>query len=367
MSKSMRGALLTEVPAEPQIVADLECADPGAGQVRVRVSHCGLCHSDLSVMDGLAAGLPVVLGHEAAGTVEAIGEGVAGLEPGDNVMLSPFAPCGSCYFCVRGDHVLCVEASMLTGLDPDGTSPLSHQGDLVYRGLGVGGFGEYTVVAQTAAVRLAEDVPLEIAAVLGCAVQTGVGAVLNTAGVEAGATVLIMGLGGVGASVVQGARLAGASRIIVSDPVPERRDLVASMGATDAIDPLATDVVEEVLRLTGVGVDYAFDAAGNTTLVETGLAASRPGGTTVMVGAPPLEQSINIPAAVLFLTQEKKLLGSLYGSGNSAREVPRLIGLWQAGRLDLESLITGRVPLDQLSRAIDDMRASRGMRTIISI
>lgn len=367
MSITARAALLTEAPAEPHLVTDLVCADPGPGQVRVRVSHCGLCHSDLTIMDGVGPGLPIVLGHEAAGTVDAVGAGVSELAAGDKVMLSPFAPCGRCYFCVRGDHVLCVRTSMLSGLDPDGTSPLSRDGQLVYRGLGVGGFGEYTVVSHQAAIRLEEDVPPEVASVLGCAVQTGVGAVLNTAQVENGATVLVMGLGGVGASVVQGARLAGAAQIIVSDPVATRRDAVAAMGATAAIDPTEEDVVEVVGRLTGVGVDYAFDAAGDTALIEAGLNATRPGGTTVMVGAPPLEQSLTIPHAVLLLTQEKKLLASLYGSSNSHREVPRLIAMWRAGRLDLEALVTNHLPLADIGSAIADMRSARGIRTIISL
>jgi S-(hydroxymethyl)glutathione dehydrogenase/alcohol dehydrogenase len=367
MTKLMSAALLSESPGDPVLATDVECADPGPGQVRVRVSHCGLCHSDLTIMDGVGPGLPIILGHEAAGTVDEVGAGVSRLESGDKVMLSPFAPCGRCYFCTRGDFVLCVESSMLTGRDPDGTTPLSRGGVPILRGLGVGGFGEYTVVSETAAVRLDEDVPLEMAAVLGCAVQTGVGAVLNTAQVETGATVLVMGLGGVGAAVVQGARLAGASRVIVSDPVPERRDAAAACGATDAVDPLTADVVAESHRLTGVGVDYAFDAAGRASLIEAGMSACRPGGTTVMVGAPPLEQSVTIPHAVLFMTQEKKLVGCLYGSANSQREVPRLIGLWRSGRLDLDQMITARVPLDQIQVAIDDLRASRGIRTVISI
>lgn len=366
---TMRAAVLEESGAGTVVVRDdVECADPGPGQVRVRVTHCGICHSDLTTIESPGGPVPAVFGHEAAGVVDGVGPGVTRLVPGDHVMLSPFAPCGTCYFCVRDETTLCVEASsMFAGTLPDGTSPLSCGGQMVYRGLGVAGFGQYTVVFESAAVRIDPDVPLEVAAVIGCAVQTGVGAVLNTARVEEGATVLVMGLGGVGISVVQGARLAGASRIIVSDPVAGRRDAAAHFGATDVIDPTTVDVVEEAKRLTGVGVDYAFDAAGAGPLVEAGLNATRPGGATVMVGAPHFSHGVNIPMAVLFLTQEKKLLGCLYGSSNSQREVPRMLALWRAGRLDLESMVSARRPLDEINAGLDDLRGGVGIRTVVEL
>jgi Zn-dependent alcohol dehydrogenase len=198
-------------------------------------------------------------------------------------------------------------------------------------------------------------------------VQTGVGAVLNTARVEAGATVLVMGLGGVGLSIVQGARLAGAARIIAADPVAERRAAALRFGATDAIDPGATDVAMRTMELTGVGVDYAFDAVGRAHLIQTGVAASRNGGTTVCVGAAPMDEAIQVAPAALFTLTEKKLIGCALGSCNSVREIPRLLALWQAGRLDLESLITARRPLADIDRAFDDLRAARGIRTVLCV
>jgi Zn-dependent alcohol dehydrogenase len=254
----------------------------------------------------------------------------------------------------------------LAGVFPDGTSPLSRGGAVVYRGLGVGGFGEYVVTSEAGAVKIDPDVPLDVAAVIGCAVQTGVGAVLNTAGVEEGATVLVMGLGGIGISIVQGARLAGAARIIVSDPVSSRRDAAAHFGATDAIDPTTDDVVAEARRITGVGVDYAFDAAGNAKLIEAGLAAPRNGGTTVCVGAPSFDQNITIAPAVMHVTLEKKLLGCLLGSANSHREVPRLLSLWKRGALDLESMVSHRRPMAEINEGIEDLRAGRGIRTVLT-
>jgi Zn-dependent alcohol dehydrogenase len=210
-------------------------------------------------------------------------------------------------------------------------------------------------------------VPLEIACVVVCAGQTGVGAVLNTARVEAGATVLVMGLGGVGLSIVQGARLAGAARIIAADPMAERRAAALRFGATDAIDPAASDVAMRTMELTGVGVDYAFDAVGRAALIQTGLAASRNGGTTVCVGAAPMEDAISVAPAALFTLTEKKLIGCALGSCNSVREIPRLLALWQGGRLDLETLITARRPLAEIDRAFDDLRAARGIRTVLCV
>ena len=259
----MKAALL-EAPGQPLRVRDITIAEPGPGQVRVRVRHCGVCHSDLSIVDGtFPSPLPIVLGHEAAGEVDAIGPGVAGLRVGDHVVLTPCPPCGTCYWCVRGEPTVCVNASAIqTNTFPDGSTGLALDGQVVYRGVGLGAFAEYVVTPATGAVKIPADVPLDVACVIGCAVQTGVGAVLNTACVEEGATVLVMGLGGIGLSIVQGARLAGAARIIVSDPVAERRATAERFGATDQIDPTAEDVVARVMELTGVGVDYAFDAVG---------------------------------------------------------------------------------------------------------
>jgi Zn-dependent alcohol dehydrogenase len=360
---------LLEAPNAPLVIErDVEVADPGYGQVRVRVAHCGVCHSDLTVAQSGFAPMPVVLGHEATGIVDAVGPGVTHLAPGDPVVLTPVAPCGACYWCVRGEPGVCVNASgIVTATFTDGSTGLSRGGAPVYRGLGVGAFAEYVMVAATGAVKIPADVPLDVACVIGCAVQTGVGAVLNTARVEPGSTVLVLGLGGIGLSVVQGARIAGAAQIIVSDPVPARRDAAARLGATTTIDPTIQDVVAETQRCTGVGADYAFEAAGRAALVTVGLTATRPGGTTVCVGAPPADEEIRISPAVLFTLQEKKLLGSLLGSSNSLREVPRLIALWQAGRLDLEALITNRRPLDEINEAFEDLEASRGVRTVISL
>ena len=365
----MRAAVLEQVGKPLVIRDDVAIDQPGPGQVRVNVAHCGLCHSDLSVVDGdFPAPLPVILGHEAAGTVESVGPHVTGLAPGDSVVLTPVPPCGACYWCVRAQPSLCVNmAGLATNTFPDGSTHLSRGGERVWRGMNLAAFAEQVLVPATGAVKVAPDVPLDVVCVLGCAVQTGVGAVLNTARVEEGATVLVMGLGGIGLSVVQGARLAGAARIIASDPVAARRELAKRLGATDLVDPAGEDVPARVRELTGVGADYAFEAAGRAALVETGLAAVRNGGTVVAVGAPPISQSITIAPAAAFTISEKRLLGCTLGSSNSLREIPRLVALWQQGRLDLEALLTHRRPITGINDALDDLRAARGIRTVLSL
>jgi Zn-dependent alcohol dehydrogenase len=322
----------------------------------------------VSQADGtFPAPVPVILGHEAAGVVERVGPGVTRVQPGDSVMLTPCPPCGHCYWCLRGEQSICVNSAAITSAAfPDGRTRLSRRGDIVYRGVGMGAMAQFVLIQESGAVPIPADTPLEIACVIGCAVQTGVGAVLNCARVEEGATVLVMGLGGIGISIVQGARLAGASRIIVSDPVASRRDAAARFGATDAIDPTTSDVREEVLRLTGVGADYAFDAAGRGALIETGLWATRNGGTTVMVGAAPLEDTITLSPVVLLMT-EKRLRSTVLGSSNSPFEIPRLLALWRAGRLDLEGMVTARRPLAEVNDAIDDLHHGRGIRTVLTI
>ena len=365
----MRAAVL-EAAGSPLELDEVEIAPPGPGQVRVAVKYCGCCHSDLSIVDGsFPAPTPIVLGHEASGIVESIGPGVTMIEPGDHVVLTPVPPCGTCYWCVRGEASSCKNSiAIMTNQFPDGRTGLSRGGERVYRGVGVGAFAEYVTTEATGAVKIPREVPLEVACVVGCAVQTGVGAVLNTAKVVEGATVLVLGLGGIGLSVVQGARLAAASRIIVSDPVARRREVAGALGATDFVDPTQEDVISRAHALTGgIGVDYAFECAGRGALITSAFFATRNHGTVVCVGAPPVADAVTVAPASLFVVSEKRLVGTLLGSCNSLLEIPRLIGLYQAGRLDLEALITARRPLAEINEAMADLAASRGIRTVLEI
>ena len=266
----MKAAVFEEVGKPMRIYDDIAIIDPRAGEVRVKVHYCSVCHSDLSIVDGsFPAFGHTILGHEASGVVDAIGAGVTNVQVGDHVVLTPVPPCGTCYFCVRGESSLCsTNTSLYTFALPDGNTGLSRNGKVIYRGLGVGAFAEYVITPVNGAVKISRDVPLELACLMGCALQTGLGAVLNTAKVETGATVVIRGLGGVGISAVQGARLAGASIVLASDPVAERRELAMKFGATHVIDPLNEDLAQRCLALTdNIGMDYAFETAGIAKLV----------------------------------------------------------------------------------------------------
>jgi len=363
----MRAALLTRSKGPLEVVEDVEIGHPGPGQVLVDVAHCGICHSDVTILDGTGP-MPMVLGHEAAGVVSDVGPGVTSLRPGDHVVLVAVAPCGRCYWCVRGNPTVCEKAmSFMAGTLPDGSTTMTRRGDAVFRGLGVGGFGEQVLTTESGAVRIDPELPLHLACLIGCAVQTGVGAVLVTAAVEEGATVLVMGLGGVGISVVQGARIAGASRIIGVDPVAPRRVQAARVGATDTWDPGEGDVVQRCRDLTEVGVDYAFDAAGSARLLAAGIQATRAGGLTVSVGVPPSSEHLEDIPAMAFALAEKRLAGCLYGSGNPLYQIPRLVGLWKRGLLDLDAMVTARRPLEEVNAGIADLRAGLGLRTVLDL
>lgn len=367
----MRAAVLEQPGAPLRVVDDVDIIAPRVGEVRVRVRYCSLCHSDYSVVKGtFPVAEPIIVGHEAAGVVESVGPGVTHLRPGDAVVLNAIYPCGECYFCQRGEHSICAHATqaLITHALPDGETGLSRQGRRVLRGVGVGALAEYVVAPAASAVKIDPDIPLDLACVTGCAVRTGVGAVLNTARVVEGATVLILGAGGVGLSTVQGARLAAASAIIVSDPVAERREAALRLGASHVVDPVREDPLAIAYGLTGgIGVDYAFETAGVAALIELGIAATRPGGTTVCVGAPPFDQSVTIQHAVLFASMEKKLMGSLLGGAHASYDILRLLAFWRAGRLDLASLITQRRPLAEINEAFADLGAGKGIRTVIEI
>ena len=366
----MRAAVLQEARKPIEIFDDLEVIEPRAGEVRVRVKYCGLCHSDLGFFTGKSPLMgPQVPGHEASGVVESLGEGVTHLAVGDHVILTPASPCGRCYYCQRKQFSLCIDAmGILSGTLPDGSTGISRAGQQIYRGCGIGALAEYVTLPVNGAVKIDKDIPLDVACVIGCALQTGVGAVLNTAKMEVGATCVVLGLGGIGMATIQGARLAGAEVIIASDPVAQRRSKAARFGATHVVDPTSDDLSSLVMQATdGIGVDYAFEAAGKAVLIEQGIQLTRMGGTTVIVGSPAIEENLTIPNVVLFQALEKKLCGCLLGSCNSLYEIPRLLRLWRRGLLDLESMITGRRPLDEVNEGFEDLEQGRGIRTVIEI
>ena len=367
----MRAAVLHQ-QNQPIVVEDnVDIIQPRAGEVRVNVAYCGLCHSDLSVISGVMGAIeqPIIVGHEAAGVIESVGAGVTHLAVGDHVVLTPVPPCGVCYYCQRGDMSLCTNGhSIMTNRLPDGTTGLSHNGNEVLRGVGVAALAEQVICPASGAIKIDPTIPLDVACVMGCAIQTGVGAVLNTANVETGATVLVLGLGAIGLATVQGAKMAGATTIIASDPLADRREKALGFGATVVLDPTDTDVIAKTMELTqGIGVDYTFETAGIAALIEQGIAASRAGGTTVCVGAPSIEQGVSIDNVVIFASMSKKLCGCMLGSCNSAADIPRFLRAYQAGDLDLPSMVTNIRPLSEINEAFEDLLHGKGIRTVIDM
>jgi S-(hydroxymethyl)glutathione dehydrogenase/alcohol dehydrogenase len=365
----MRGIVVEEPGGPALVVDDLEVEEPRGGEVLVKIEHCALCHSDVTVQNSATAGHPVALGHEAAGRVEALGSGVSGISVGDPVVLAVAPACGLCAFSVRGEASLCVQTSVvLRGVFPDGSSRLTRQGELVRRGVGLGAFAERIVVSRSAVVVVDPDTPLHLACVLGCGVGTGLGAVLNTAAVKPGGSMFVAGLGGVGMAAVLGGVVAGAARIIVSDPVAERRELALELGATSALDPNTDDIVAKTIELNGRGVDDAFEMTGRPEILSSLIQVVRPGGAVTLVGVPEqMATAYTIDRAALFIMTEKTLRGCVYGSSNAHRDIPLYLDLWKAGRLDLESLVTARRPLEEIDTALDDLHAGRGVRTVLDI
>jgi Zn-dependent alcohol dehydrogenase len=367
--RAVKAALMTEVGADLVVADDVDLDGPRTGEVLVDIHHCGVCHSDLHYLDGsLRTDTPVVLGHEAAGRVAEVGPDVVDLRPGDRVVLTMAPTCGRCPACANGEHSLCQRfVGLVRGAYPDGSTRLAWRGQPVRRGLVLAAFAERTVVPVEAAVRLPDDTPTDIAAIVGCAVQTGVGAVLNTAKVPPGASVVVVGLGAVGLSITQTARLAGASVIIAVDPSAPRREYAQRWGATAILDPEAQPLDAAVRELTaGRGADFGFDAVGRGEIVRSLLKATRPGGTTVMVGIPSTKDTVTV-AALAHVVQEKKLLGCYLGSANPHRDFPRILRLWRSGRLDLEGLITAKRPLDDINLAVADLRRAAGIRTVLEM
>ena len=364
---TMRAAVLEQQNQPLAIRDDVEIRDPGPGQVRVKVSSCGICHSDLSVIDGaFPSPTPIVLGHEAAGVVESVGANVRGVEPGDHVVLTPCPPCGRCYWCVRNEHSHCeLSMGLLTHAFPDGSTGLSRGGQTLLRGLNVGGFAEYALHSETGVVRVPKDAPLDVVCVIGCAVQTGVGAVLNTARVVPGASVLVVGCGGVGLSAILGARLVAATPIIAVDLVDEKRALALQLGATHALDPANGDIREQVRALTeGRGVRYAFEAIGRSDTIEAAYESLEHGGTMTVVGQVPDGVRISLdPYAMSDF--EFTLTGSNYGSANPAVDFPRLLAWYASGQLDLDPLVARRIALGDINEAFAELATGRATRSVI--
>ncbi|WP_288873783.1 Zn-dependent alcohol dehydrogenase [uncultured Microbacterium sp.] len=361
-------AVVFRDPQSPIEFVDVDLAPPRAGEVRVRIAAAGVCHSDLHVKRGeWDAAAPLVMGHEGSGVVTELGEGVTTLAVGDHVVLSWVPPCGECRYCRAGHEARCQKVATVVaplGVLFDGTSRLSRDGEQLHHYLGVSSFAEEVVVPASGAVKVRDDAPLDVIAVVGCAVATGVGAVLNTAAVEPGSTVAVIGCGGVGLNVVQGARLAGAERIVAIDVRPEKTQMALQFGATDRIDASQGDAVAQLRELIPDGVDYAFDAIGRTTTTEQSIRMLGLGGAAVIVGLPPTGARASFEPLVL-AEADQRILGSNYGSVRPSIDVPALVDRYMDDQLKIDPLISGRRPLSEAAAALDDLEAGSALRTLL--
>ncbi|MEU5449869.1 Zn-dependent alcohol dehydrogenase [Streptomyces californicus] len=358
----MRAAVLHETGQEKlEVLDDVEAVGFGPGKVRLRIRATGLCHSDLSAMSGvLPQPAPFVPGHEGAGEVLDVGDGVTGLSAGDRVLVCWLPACGVCPSCRRGQTHLC-----LAGFMNAGTPNFKRPGGDVFGFAGTGTFAEEVVVDAACAVPVPDDVPFEIAALIGCGVTTGLGAAINTAQVEAGSSVAVIGCGGVGISAIQGARARGAAQIVAVDPVASRREAALRFGATEAVAPGELDDAKQ--RITGgEGFDYVFEVVGRSATARTAYDTTRRGGTLCVVGAGAMDDHLQLNMFEMFF-DEKRILPSMFGGGDVLRSYERAVALWRAGRIDLESMITHRVRLDGINDALDQMRTGESLRTCIEL
>jgi S-(hydroxymethyl)glutathione dehydrogenase/alcohol dehydrogenase len=357
----MRAAVLQAIGDDKfDIRDDVLLIPPGPGEVQIRVRAAGVCHSDLSAREGgLPQPVPAVLGHEAAGEVVAVGDGVTGVVPGDRVIANWLPSCQNCSSCLRGEPYLCMAHVMMGYVQPRfllGDTP-------VFGMAGCGAFAEEMVLPSVGVVPIADDVPYEVAALVGCGVMTGVGAVMNTAQVPPGSSVLVIGCGGVGIAAIQGARLSGAAVIGAVDTVPAKHDIARRFGATHAVAPEAlSDLVTEATG--GEGFDYVFDVVAVPQTLRSAWGAARRGGTIVVVGAGRADHQVQFsPFELLF--EGKRILPSLYGSANARRDYGRLLDLWRAGRLDLEGMISHRLRLDDVNQAMAALGHGDVIRQVI--
>jgi S-(hydroxymethyl)glutathione dehydrogenase/alcohol dehydrogenase len=362
-------AVLHGVDQDLEVHDDIEIAPPGPGEVKVKMVASGVCHSDLSVQNGtIPLPTPIVLGHEGGGIVEEVGEGVTAVKPGDHVVLSFVPACGECYYCQRGQSFLCEKSAMqMAGGLLDGTHRLSRGGESLNQMAMCGTYGNYAIVPEISMVKIDDDVDLRFAALIGCGVLTGVGAALNTADIHPGDTVAVIGCGGVGLNVIQGAKIAGAERIIAIDMFDTKLKMAEQFGATDLIKADDGDPVAKVMELSGGrGADVAFEVIGLGPTIEQAINMTRNGGEAILVGVPRMDVMLNLNAAFTFLYLAKTVKGCWYGSSNVKEDIPKLVKLYKEGKLMLEELISREIGVDGINDAFAAMQAGEVARTLIT-
>ena len=366
----MRAAVMHKAH-EPLVIEELEVESPRAGEVVVRIAASGVCGSDLHVLEGTStiASPPMVLGHEGAGLVEAVGEGVRSVSVGDPVVIALYGPCGGCNECRAGEVTRCwseTRVQNMYGRMPDGSTRLSLRGQAITPMVGSGSLAEISLVREAQLVKIDPEIPLDLACLAGCGVTTGVGAALNVARVRPGSSVAVIGCGGVGLNVIQGARIAGAGRIIACDTQRTKLDLASNLGATDCLEVgEGVDLVSAIQARVPGGVDYAFEVIGSPEIVSLAFSATRIGGTAIMVGSPPAGAEIKLDGRALFA--DRRLLGCTGGQNIPARDIPRIMQLYKRGLLRLDELVSQRLPLDRVNEAFDALRTGQLARTVIEI
>ena len=358
----MKAAVLREVD-RPLEVEEVQIDKPGPREVLVRTGATGVCHSDLHFIEGkYAITMPAILGHEASGTVEAVGSLVSYVQPGDRVILCLSVFCGHCEMCLSGRPVLCSRTDVVrTPVEPP---RLSQDGTTLTQMALLGSFAEQMLVHEHSVVKVGDDLPFEQLALIGCGVTTGLGAALNTAKVEPGSTVAVIGCGGVGLNCIQGAVLAGALRIIAVDAVETKLSLAQEFGATDVVDASGGRVAEKIRDLTGGGVDYSFEAIGKKETAEDAFAMLRAGGTATIIGMIPQGTKIELDGSAFL--REKKIQGSSMGSNRFRTDMPRYIEFYKQGRLKLDELVSQRMKLEQINDAFEDMKQGHVARSVIT-
>lgn len=365
--RTMRAAVMHGVN-EPLVVEEVEIAEPEPGEVMVKLTNSSVCHSDLSALNGSwPPPVPIVLGHEGAGVVEAVGSGVTRHAVGDHVSLSWTPSCERCRFCVSGRPNLCeaLAETSFSNVMRDGTTRMrTKSGEAIYTFMGTGSFAEYTVVPETGAIAIPHGADPAIAAVVSCAVATGFGAATKTVQIGPGEKAVVIGLGGVGLSVVAGCAVQSAGMVIAVDVHDDKLELAKNAGATHTVNARATDPVTAVWELTETGADYVFEAIGLKATIEQGISMLGTRGTAVIVGMPPEGVKVEIDPTALAV-METRVVGSNFGSANPPIDFPKIIGLAESGKLDLHSLITGHIKLEQINDAFTSMSKGEGLRTVI--
>ena len=360
----MKAAVLNEVNA-PLVVEDLELMEPQAGEVLVKYAASGVCHSDLHVIDGvLPYDLPVVLGHEGAGVVEATGPGVTRVTEGDHIITAYILTCGSCRFCATGRPNLCMLRYQARNVMLDGTHRLHRNGQPINHFLQVSSYAQFAVLPQESVVLIRKDAPLDKVCLIGCGVTAGAGAVFNRARVEPGSSVAVFGCGGVGLNVVQGAAIAGAGRIIAVDLLKNKLAMAEGMGATHVIDASSEDSVARIQELTGgMGADYSFEVIGSPATIQQAFSSVHAGGTCVVIGVSPAGAEVTLPTSMI--SPERTLMGASFGGARQMADLPMLVDMYMDGKLKLDELISQTMPLEDINTAFDLLQKGEVARTVI--